>query len=356
MHSVASKPLVSVVIPSYNHRTFVGEAIESLLMSSVEDWEAVIVDDGSTDGSVEFIKQIKDPRIRLFSQPNRGAHHAINRGVSLAKAPWIAVLNSDDRFHQSKLERHLEIHERNPQYEASASLVRYVSEKGTPVAAGSYLAWNYRRMRKTYEEHDSLFASLLAGNHLITSSSLFIKKTVFQEIGGLIPLRYNHDWFMFLTLALRRRCLVLEEDLCDYRRHPANTIAEGQDAGRVEANFVLEWHLFKNSELGDSVLDPQQASLAVARNPGVCYQLLLLFQAWRQVNGNDLRKSTSLFERFDHPVRQLALRILREERPLLDIRRFLKRAMGLQRAMRLADCALKAYRVMTDAFPRALKP
>jgi glycosyltransferase involved in cell wall biosynthesis len=348
--------LVSVVIPSYNHRRFVGEAVESLLDSSIKEWEAVIVDDGSRDGSTDFIKRIKDPRIRLYPQANQGAHAAINRGVSLAEAPWIAVLNSDDRFHVSKLERHLEFHERHPECEASASLVRYISESGAPFPEDSYLVRNYRKMRTGREEHDSPFASLLLCNHLITSSNLFIRKRVFNEIGGFIPLRYNHDWFMFLALALRGRLMVLDEPLVDYRRHSGNTVTEDEESGRVEANFVLEWHLFRNFVSGNPLVDPRQASAIVDGNPGSCRRLLFLFQGWRQYKGNDLAGTMSLFTTPNHPIRLLALRILREERPLLNIRRLAKRVLGSDRAMRVADCGLRAYGAVRAVGRGTLKP
>jgi glycosyltransferase involved in cell wall biosynthesis len=90
----SDSPLVSVVIPSYNHRHYIGEAIQSVLGSTMQDFEIVVVDDGSVDDSVNVIEQINDRRIKLIRQSNRGAHAAINTGVAAASAPWIAILNS----------------------------------------------------------------------------------------------------------------------------------------------------------------------------------------------------------------------------------------------------------------------
>ena len=190
-------PLVSVVIPSYNHEKYIGEAIISVLHSSVPDFEIIIVDDGSVDNSIDVITRFEDPRITLIRQSNMGAHDAINRGVAHASAPWIAILNSDDRFHHLKLQRHLEYHEKNPDLEASASMVRYISESGACFDLHGYLNSRYRQLQDLRHRDLSLKDSLLIANHLITTSALFVSKEGFSDIGGFVPLRYVHDWFSF---------------------------------------------------------------------------------------------------------------------------------------------------------------
>jgi len=333
--------LVSVVIPSYNHRLYVKEAIESVLASSVRDIEVIVVDDGSTDESVETIRSIRDSRIRLFVQSNMGAHCAINRGVSLASAPWVAILNSDDRFHPEKLERHLDVHSKEPFPEASASRVRYVSANGMPCPEDGYFAWHYERLKRAATRHPDLFASLLVANHLITSSSLFIKKQAFLEIGGFLPLRYNHDWFMFLTLAARHRFLVVEEALVDYRRHMANTISENGLRGRVEVNFLLDWHFFQNLSSQNPTIDSSYAFQLLNENRHVCYALIVLFQFWRQLNGNNLTKASAIFSERHHPVMKLAFQILSREKAPVTPGKLIKRVFG-RYSLRVADYAIRS--------------
>ncbi|MFH0824428.1 MAG: glycosyltransferase [Pseudomonadota bacterium] len=307
-------PAVSVVIPLYNHEKYIGEAIASVLSSSFGDFEIVVVDDGSTDGSAEIAKSVGDGRIRFFQQANAGAHEAINRGVSLARAPWIAILNSDDRFHPLKLERHLHLHRRHPDLEASASRVRYIFEDGRAMPRFTYPVQRYVRLKRLYSGSGDLFPSLLLANHLITTSCLFVRKRVFSEVGGFIPLRYVHDRFMFLTLAAGGRFRVLEEDLVDYRRHAANTIRENDYRGRVEDNFVLAWHLFNSlhEERGDYDLTDWIES--IDRNKRACPRLILMFEAWRRLNGGDLVRTAAIFNEPDHPVMQQALRMVEQGR------------------------------------------
>ncbi len=338
-------PLVSVVIPLYNHERYIKETIDSVLASTVPDFEIVVVDDGSRDASAEIVRAIRDPRIRLFVQPNMGAHHAINRGVAEARAPWVAILNSDDRFHATKLERHLAVHAADPGLEASAGRVRYVSDDGGPVERDGYFFSLYDRQKRIHSKSNSLLASLLVTNHLITTSSLFIRTECFRELGGFIPLRYNHDWFMYLTLAARGRFLILEEELVDYRRHQSNTITENEFRGRMEVAFVTEWHLHRNFSERAQEVELLEAMRLLHEKKGVCYRLMLFFELWREANGNDLEKACVTFEDRDHPMMREALRILYEEQGNLTLRDVVKKLLG-HRWMRFADYVVKMRRLM----------
>ena len=80
-----NRPKVSVVIPSYNHEKYVVSAIESVLTQTLENFELIIIDDGSTDSSAELIAGINDQRISFYTQLNQGAAKTINRGIGLAK-------------------------------------------------------------------------------------------------------------------------------------------------------------------------------------------------------------------------------------------------------------------------------
>ncbi len=334
--TVEAIPLVSVVIPSYNHERYIGKAVQSVLASSVEQLEVIVVDDGSADDSVQIVKSIQDPRIRVLEQTNKGAHAAINRGVEMAAGEWVAILNSDDKFHTNKLERHLAIHGQYPELEASASRARYISQTGEPFAEDGYLASHYEGMKEVYFRSNSIFASLLVANHLVTTSSLFIKRDAFIEIGGFLPLRYVHDWFMFLTLAMRGRFFIIEEDLVDYRRHPANTIIENDARGRVEDNFVLEWQLFRALSSEPPIMEPGEAVQCLEQNKRVSWQLMVLFEQWRHCNRNDLGKAAAIFEQPDHPLIRYALDVVRRDRPGWSLKRLVNRCLG-QRSLTLAD-------------------
>ena len=99
-------PKVTVIIPSYNHAKFIGEAIQSVLDQTFQDFEILIRDDGSKDNSIEIIKQFTDSRIKFAANPhNMGACYTANTMIDEANGEYIALLNSDDVWMLDKLEK-----------------------------------------------------------------------------------------------------------------------------------------------------------------------------------------------------------------------------------------------------------
>ena len=126
--------LISVVMPVYNVAPYVGEAIRSVLAQTHEHFELIIVDDGGTDGSMEIVRGFADERIRIISQLNRGLAGARNTGIAYARGPYIALLDSDDRWHPDKLTLHAIHLRKNPHIDVSYSGSRLIDADGGPVA------------------------------------------------------------------------------------------------------------------------------------------------------------------------------------------------------------------------------
>ena len=101
---------ISVVTASYNYQDYIKEAIQSVLNQTYHDWELIIVDDCSTDNSVEVIKSYKDDRIKLFvNEKNLGLKETVKRGIEKASGEWIVFLESDDILTSDNIEKKLEI-------------------------------------------------------------------------------------------------------------------------------------------------------------------------------------------------------------------------------------------------------
>ncbi len=100
--------LVSVIIPTYNRAAILKDAIRSVLAQSYANWELLVIDDGSVDGTKAVVEGFNDPRITYYYQKNAGPHHARNRGMEYSKGELIAYLDSDNVLYPTYLERMVE--------------------------------------------------------------------------------------------------------------------------------------------------------------------------------------------------------------------------------------------------------
>lgn len=104
---------ISVIIPTHNRRALLARALDSVMRQSLPAAEVIVIDDGSTDGSAEFVRRAY-PQVKLARQPNRGVSAARNHGIALAAHDWIALLDSDDEWRADKLQRQAEALAREP--------------------------------------------------------------------------------------------------------------------------------------------------------------------------------------------------------------------------------------------------
>jgi len=239
-------PLASIVIPSYNHRRFVGRALASAFHQTYPEVELVVVDDGSTDGSPELLRAYgTDPRLRLFEQENRGAHAAIARGLELARGEYLFILNSDDAFAPRRVERLIAELELHPESAAACSWIDIVDEEGQALgrkeAWRNLPPWPQPAPGPSLDDLGRAPLALLAGNFVATTSNLAFRRAALPAL-ELLPLRYCHDWDLALQLA-RRGLRVLEEALVEYRVHAANTLREGADtaSGQATMRYEILW-------------------------------------------------------------------------------------------------------------------
>src|ERR1700761_3016258 len=108
---------VSVVMPTYNARPFLRDAIASVLGQTWTDFEFIVVDDGSTDDSLAVARSFAqtDPRVKVFSQSNSGTAATLNRAIELASSEWVFIMHSDDLMHPNRLERQLAFLDEHPE-------------------------------------------------------------------------------------------------------------------------------------------------------------------------------------------------------------------------------------------------
>ena len=199
---------VSVIVPSYNAMAFVGQAVKSALDSPGLDVEVIEVDDGSTDGTLTVLKQF-DGRVRTVRQERGGPYRARNLGAHLARGSWLAFLDADDDWLPGKL----------------AAQLKLADEHVDLVYTDRLNFGNLSRVKERQSEsvtlHDGdIFEPLLLGN-FITLSSVLIRKSAFEKLGGFaVDRRGVQDWDMWLRYAASGGLVALcSEPLTRYRIH-----------------------------------------------------------------------------------------------------------------------------------------
>lgn len=280
-------PAISVIIPSYNHEKFIREAIYSVLGQSVTDFELIVIDDGSQDNSDAVIRSIHDPRIRYCPQENQGAHNAINRGIMMAKGTYISVLNSDDVYHPKRFQTILGRFDEDEPPGAVFSHIECIDEWGNflEYKRGAESNWRSHQPETSFKEEHQIVLDLLAGNFLLSTSNLFCKRGVFEEIGLFKNLRYTHDYDFFLKLCNHTTVQVLDRPLLKYRVHSQNTFAEkNMAAANFEAGLVL-FNFLQNFDIKPLIPenDEYRAMLKLfnsldTRNTDRMFAVLSLFQ------------------------------------------------------------------------------
>lgn len=244
-------PKVSVVIPSYNHAAYIAEAVNSVLAQSETDLELIVVDDGSTDESLQVLAGFSDPRLRVFSQSNQGAHAAINRGLREARGTYFAILNSDDAYHPERLEKALRVLEAQPQIGLLGTHIEIIDAEGKTLGIKhgykDCSPWLLEQPERSFRAGENLHAALLTENYWATTSNFIFPRFWAERIGEFRPLRYAHDWDFALRMAKVAQLELLPQPLVRYRAHPRNTIRENIAAMIFEICWCLAVHLPRNT-------------------------------------------------------------------------------------------------------------
>ncbi len=241
-----SMPLISVVIPAYNHERFVGAAVESVLQQTCADFELIVIDDGSRDHTGEVVQGYTDPRLSYYYQENQDAYNTINRGLGLAKGEYVAILNSDDIYTPDRLERLL-LCRQQTEAECIITDVIPISDTGEEFTDPAF-GWNiwHQKNRSFYRQSGDLYTAFLKGNFMVTTSNLFMTGRAVRAVGNFCSLRYLHDYdYIFrMMLAHPGKVQYLEDEkLLYYRIHSGNTLGEAAITGRQQDQQLIRKYM-----------------------------------------------------------------------------------------------------------------
>jgi glycosyltransferase involved in cell wall biosynthesis len=204
---------VSIVLPAYNAMTYLPQAYQSALAQTFTDFEILIVNDGSSDNIEEWVAKITDSRVRYIPQKNQGAQGARNTGINNAKGEYVALLDADDLWEATKLEKQVRLLDENPEVGLVDTWIILIDREG-----------NSKGWVHASTAEGQIWEEIIQEPTIICGSSPMIRRQCFEKVGVFDPsLRYAGDWDLWIRIASRYSFALVKEPLVRYRLHPQNT-------------------------------------------------------------------------------------------------------------------------------------
>ncbi|MDR3712754.1 MAG: glycosyltransferase [Puia sp.] len=218
----APVPAVTVLMPAYNTEKYIAEAIRSVLEQHFSDFELLIINDGSTDGTEAIIRSFKDPRIVLVTQANQGVSAALNTGLRQARGRFIARFDADDTCYPDRLRKQYDFMAANPDYVLIGSDADYVDQEGEPL-------FYYSNIGHSYEEILEKIGIYCPFVH----STVFYRKDIVLELGGYEPKAHTfEDWLLWMQFIKKGKALNVREALIAVRLNPESVTVDEKLRGK----------------------------------------------------------------------------------------------------------------------------
>ena len=239
--------LVSVVMPTFNRRKYLGEAIDSVINQSIDDWELLIIDDGSTDDTEEFLRgAYLDSRIRYFKQENQGQSVARNKGIANSCGTFICFLDSDNRWYPNKLERQLEEFQNHPNVAMVYGDSKIINAAGEIISCKNISRYSGR-----------VTAKLLADN-FISMNTTMTRSQVLKDIGGFnTNNHWDEDYDLWLSISIGSKFLYVPDYFGEYRIM-GGQISDDKES-RIQANERLIFKFVSENPSVVSDIEKKQA-------------------------------------------------------------------------------------------------
>lgn len=229
--------LFSIIVPLYNKAPYVRKTVESVLGQTFGNYELIIIDNGSNDGSSEIVAKFKDPRIRTVRlAKNVGVSNARNLGVAESSAPYISFLDADDWWEPTFLEEMVDLIEHHPDagiYGTGYYIVKNGKRRMAPIGINE----NF-----TCGEIDycHVYAKTLCMP--LTSISVCMPRTVFNETDGFPPnIKLGEDFMLWLQIALTHKVVLLNKPLSNYNQDVVSAF-RGTHNKKYEPDSFMTFH------------------------------------------------------------------------------------------------------------------
>ncbi len=245
----SNTPLVSIVVPSYNHANYIGECIESIISQDYDNVELIVIDDGSKDCSVLEIEKMRAAcearfvRFEFRSRPNIGLSATLNEAFEWCNGEFFAPIASDDALLPNKTTLQVAYLINNPRCAAVFGGVQLMNEKSADIG---------RKRRKRRKHRTFCFKSIFLHNHSLPASTQMLRKSVLSEVGGYDINAIVEDWYMWLVISFRGYTLDnIGVPVARYRMHNEN-ISKRFSIMAAQRKYIID--LFSSHELYDRAI------------------------------------------------------------------------------------------------------
>lgn len=237
--------MISVIIPLYNKENFIETAVLSVLNQSFKDFELIIVNDGSTDGGLQIVTNIKDTRIKIVSQNNKGVSAARNLGITFANFELVAFLDGDDKWDTHFLDEMFRLSKDYPLAALFGCACSY-SNSNVVVSMSNYgIAEGFRGYVEDYFK-------IGVNNTLYNSSSVLLRKDAFIELGGFDEsLAKGEDIELWIKFALNKKLAYINAPLSYYILDAENRTSRK----KIDRKKCLIWNLERFSQYETSIIE-----------------------------------------------------------------------------------------------------
>lgn len=277
-------PLVTVIIPTYNYALFISNAIEAILSQTYAHWECIVVDDGSTDKTLELVNQYVsiDERIRYIQQKNAGPSAARNNGLKNCNGKYIQFLDADDLIAPAKLSKQVQFLEENPQVDIIYSDVRYFQDDYPDQLLYSMSKPDRPWMPMVSGSGKAILIPLLHQNIMVSNAPL-LRRSVVEDVGFFDEsLEAFEDWHYWLRCADSNKHFEFrdfEGTLALVRLHRSSTSQSGRR--KITASALLDmWRKANISSTDHEVLETYRNSVAHSERGSV-------FESAKEANLSD---------------------------------------------------------------------
>lgn len=229
-------PLVSMIVPCYNHEKYIQETIESIISQTYNNVELIVIDDGSKDNSPSILQELsRKHNFKFIHRPNKGLSATLNESIGLSQGKYFSVCASDDILILDKIEKQVNFMENHPKY---------------GMCYGKIIRFNDNSLEKKVKIKNAksgwIFNDIITAKISIPAVSTMVKTDIIKDVGKYDEELWIEDWDMWLRIAEKYEIGYMDDYLAYYRQHDTNISKQSLKMYKAQKNILAKWKQHKD--------------------------------------------------------------------------------------------------------------